>query len=59
LRICWPLAAGRRWHLLAQLADHDGAGTLAAAPPGERVYASHNATDKLPAWSVQVAIERP
>jgi maltooligosyltrehalose trehalohydrolase len=59
LRVCWPLAAGRRWHLLAQLADHDGAGRLATAPPGERVYASHDVTDNLPAWSVQVTIEEP
>jgi hypothetical protein len=56
LQISWPLAAGRRWHLLAQLADHDGPSALAARLPGEIVYSSHPPAPALPAWSVQVAI---
>ena len=55
LRIEWPLAGGRNWHLLAQLADHAGPAELVAALPGELVYASHPAG--LPAWSVRVSIE--
>jgi maltooligosyltrehalose trehalohydrolase len=66
LRLCWPLAGGRRWHLLARLAAHDApvpadlpGGTL----PGTLVYRSHGlnhgATDRLPPWSVQVALEGP
>lgn len=57
LRVTWPLAAGSRWHLLAQLADHDGPATLAASLPGRIVYRSHAAGAVLPAWSVQVAVE--
>ena len=55
LRIVWPLAKSRRWHLLAQLADHDGPSDLAAALPGGTVYRSH--AEGLPAWSVQVTLE--
>jgi maltooligosyltrehalose trehalohydrolase len=57
LRIDWPLASGRRWHLLAQLSDHDGPAHLAAGLPGEMVYRSHPADRGLAAWSVHVAIE--
>jgi maltooligosyltrehalose trehalohydrolase len=57
LRITWPLAAGRRWHLLAQLAGHDGPPALASGLPGETVYRSHPADDALQAWSVHVAVE--
>ena len=57
LRISWPLGAGHRWHLLAQLAGHAGPRSLADTLPGRTVYRSHAATDALPAWSVQVAIE--
>ncbi len=56
LRISWPLADGRHWHLLAQLADHDGPSAPAARLPGEIVYRSHPPAPVLPAWSVQVAI---
>ncbi|MDH4052790.1 MAG: malto-oligosyltrehalose trehalohydrolase [Rubrivivax sp.] len=58
LRIAWPLAGGRRWHLLAQLAGHDGPSGL-AKPPGEAVFRSHPAASGLPAWSVQVSSEAP
>ncbi|MFZ2648607.1 MAG: malto-oligosyltrehalose trehalohydrolase, partial [Burkholderiaceae bacterium] len=54
LRISWPLAAGHRWHLLAQLADHAGSPQTALAMPGEMVYASHAAAGAPPAWSVRV-----
>ncbi len=57
LRIAWPLGAGRRWHLRAQLAAHDGPAQLAADLPGELVYRSHAPDATVPAWSVQVAIE--
>jgi maltooligosyltrehalose trehalohydrolase len=58
LHIVWPLGPDRapRWHLLAQLAAHDGP---AGALPGNTVYRSHLAGATLPAWSVQVSIERP
>ena len=55
LRIQWPLGGGRRWHLLAQLAAHEGPG--AEPLPGEIVYRSHPAAAGLPPWSVQFAIE--
>jgi maltooligosyltrehalose trehalohydrolase len=57
LRITWPLAEGHHWHLLAQLAGHDGPASLAALP-GRAVYRSHpHSGSGLPAWSVQAAIE--
>jgi maltooligosyltrehalose trehalohydrolase len=56
LRWSWPLAEGRRWHLLAQLADHAGPAGLAAALPGDLVHASH-AGAGLPPWSVRAAME--
>ena len=34
LQLSWPLAGGRRWHLLAQLADHAGPAALLADLPG-------------------------
>jgi len=57
LQLSWPLGAGRRWHLLAQLADHVGPPALAAALPGRTVYRSHVDVQGLAAWSVQVALE--
>ncbi|MEO5698111.1 MAG: malto-oligosyltrehalose trehalohydrolase [Burkholderiaceae bacterium] len=57
VRISWPLAAGRRWHLLAQLADHDAPASLSAALPGTSVYRSDPSADRLRAWSVHVSIE--
>ena len=59
LRLGWPLQGGRRWHLLAQLADHDGPADLAQALPGQVVYRSHPASVTLPAWSVVASIEGP
>jgi malto-oligosyltrehalose trehalohydrolase len=59
LRICWALSAGRRWHLLAQLAPHGAAAAAQAALPGCSVYRSHAAATELPGWSVQVTIEGP
>ncbi len=59
LLVTWPLAAGRRWHMLAQLANHDGPAALSAELPGRTVYRSHPAAGRLPPWSVQVAIEAP
>jgi len=59
LRIRWPLAEGRTWHLLAQLADHAGP-PPGAGLPGERVYASHEpAATTLAPWSVCVTLEHP
>jgi maltooligosyltrehalose trehalohydrolase len=58
LRLSWPLGGGHRWHLRAQLADHAGPARLAGDLPGDTVYASHPDAAHLPAWSVQVAIER-
>lgn len=59
LRITWPLAAGHRWHLLAQLASHEGPPGLAVDLPGAEVYRSHPATGRLAPWSVHIAIEAP
>lgn len=59
LRVTWPLAGGRRWHLLAQLADHEGPAELAQALPGRTVHRSHDGAQPLPPWSVQVALEAP
>lgn len=59
LRISWPLARGRRWHLLAQLADEVGPAELARALPGRTVYRSHDGLQTLPPWSVQVSLESP
>jgi maltooligosyltrehalose trehalohydrolase len=58
----WPLADGRRWHLLAQLADHAGppaAVTALAALPGEIVYRSGDDAAALPPWSVVAALQTP
>jgi maltooligosyltrehalose trehalohydrolase len=57
LRITWPLGAGHRWHLLAQLAAQPGPAGFAETLPGRTVYRSHAARDVLPPWSVQVAVE--
>ena len=59
LRITWPLGAGCRWHLLAQLAGHAGPAALADTLPGRTVYRSHATNARLAAWSVQVAVEVP
>jgi maltooligosyltrehalose trehalohydrolase len=59
LRITWPLAAGRRWHLLAYLADDAAPAGLSATLPGEIVYASHAEAGHLAPWSVRVALESP
>jgi maltooligosyltrehalose trehalohydrolase len=56
LDLQWPLGGGRRWHLRAQLAGHDGPAGLAALP-GRTVYASHPANLVPAAWSVQVTLE--
>ena len=57
LVIAWPLGAGRRWHLRAQLAGHQGPAALAGDLAGDIVYRSHPPAAQLPAWSVQVALE--
>jgi len=57
LQIVWPLGDRQRWHLLAQLAAHDGPAGLAASLPGQTVYCSHPSTGTLPAWSVRFALE--
>ncbi|MEO8249816.1 MAG: DUF3459 domain-containing protein, partial [Burkholderiales bacterium] len=59
LRIEWPLANGRRWHMLAQLADKPGAEQQGTALPGEVVYRSHEAGENLAPWSVLVTLEAP
>jgi maltooligosyltrehalose trehalohydrolase len=59
LHLSWPLAGGRRWHLLAQLADHDGPAALVEALPGRLVYRSHDGQQPLPAWSVMATLETP
>jgi maltooligosyltrehalose trehalohydrolase len=56
LRLSWPLAEGRRWHLLAQLSDRAGPAEIVAALPGDVVHASH-AGPGLPPWSVRASIE--
>ncbi len=58
LQLHWPLGDGRVWHLLAQLAGHNGPAELAAALPGRRVWCPHDPAT-LPAWSVQAALEAP
>ncbi len=60
LRVRWPLGEGpgcRHWHLLAHLDDHAGPSVLTRDLRGTRVYRSHDDTDRLPPWSVQVALE--
>jgi malto-oligosyltrehalose trehalohydrolase len=57
LHITWPLGQGRRWHLLAQLADHAGT-PLAGALAGDTVYASHASSSALAPWSVRVTLEQ-
>ncbi len=57
LRITWPLGSGRRWHMLAQLADSEVRLNLACTLSGDTVYRSHSIQGLLPGWSVQVAIE--
>jgi len=57
LQIVWPLGDRHRWHLLAQLAAHDGPAGLAASLPGQTVYCSHPSAGTLPAWSVRFALE--
>jgi maltooligosyltrehalose trehalohydrolase len=59
LHVHWPLAGGRRWHLLAQLADQGGPTALVHALPGRVVYRSHAGETGLPAWSVLVSMETP
>jgi len=59
LHVVWPLAGGRRWHLLAQLADHAGPAALVRALSGRTVHRSHDGGRALPPWSVQVALEGP
>jgi hypothetical protein len=53
----WPLAGGRRWHLLAQLADHPGPADLRAALPGDIAYSSHGEAQALQPWSVLAALQ--
>jgi maltooligosyltrehalose trehalohydrolase len=57
LHLVWPLAGGRRWHLLAQLAEHPGPADLQAALPGDIVYSSHGETPALQPWSVVAALQ--
>ena len=59
LRVSWPLAGGRQWHLLAQLTDQAGPAALVQALPGRTVYRSHDGTQPLPPWSVHVTLEGP
>ena len=59
LRITWPLAEGRRWHLLAQLSDESAPAAVEHDLPGHIAYRSHPAAGRLPAWSVLVSIESP
>ncbi len=60
LRLRWPLAQGRQWHLLAHLGDTPSHASDHTLPADCRVYASHpeSGTD-LPAWSVQAWLESP
>ncbi len=57
LALRWPLAGGRHWHLLANLAPQPA--MLAPLPGGRVIYASHPIDDELPPWSVRVALEGP
>jgi malto-oligosyltrehalose trehalohydrolase len=57
LQVSWPLGGGRRWHLLAQLADTAGLAALAQQMPGQAIYRSHDDAVGLPPWSVVVARE--
>jgi maltooligosyltrehalose trehalohydrolase len=57
LHLVWPLAGGRRWHLLAQLADHPGPADLRAALPGDIAYSSHGEAQALQPWSVLAALQ--
>jgi malto-oligosyltrehalose trehalohydrolase len=57
LRITWPLGGGRRWHLLAQLAAHEGPARMVGELPGQTVYASHPPGVQLPPWSVTYTVE--
>ena len=65
LHCSWPLRDGRRWHLLAQLADEPAPAEVAAALVGRVVYASARAGADangtpdavLPPWSVIAALE--
>ncbi len=57
LRITWPLGGGHRWHLFAQLADHEGRAGVVSDMPGEIVYRSHPPAAQLPPWSVMFAME--
>jgi maltooligosyltrehalose trehalohydrolase len=59
LRISWPLAEGRRWHLLAQLADEAVRIAPAEAMAGESVYASHGTNGAMAPWSVRFTLEHP
>lgn len=57
LQLCWPLGAGRRWHLRLNLAA--SALPLLSPLPGEIVYASIEAAQGLAPHAVQVALEHP
>jgi maltooligosyltrehalose trehalohydrolase len=57
LHMRWPLGGGRRWHLRAQLDAQPGPQTQAGQLPGDILYSSHPDAARLPAWSVQAAIE--
>jgi maltooligosyltrehalose trehalohydrolase len=59
LAVQWPLAGGRRWHLLAQLSDAVGPARLARTLPGREVWRSAHAGDRLSPWSVHVRLEEP
>ncbi|MCW5631771.1 MAG: malto-oligosyltrehalose trehalohydrolase [Rubrivivax sp.] len=52
----WPLAGGRRWHLLAQLAPRPWPGNGAAELPGRLVHATGPLGAVLAPWSVRVAV---
>jgi len=57
LRISWPLGGGRRWHLLAQLSEHEGPKRPVTELPGDTVYSSDSEPTRLAPWSVRFTVE--
>jgi hypothetical protein len=57
LDVAWPLGAGRRWRLVARLADTADDSGHVPLPPGCPVYRSHpDTTAHWPPWSVHLAL---
>ena len=60
IRITWQLGEGRRWHLLAQLADQEAPAPSDGPPPGAVIFASHaDSATTLAPWSVRISLEHP